>query len=126
MKQPLPHLSTHSAHTGLEMLPVWEWKLEAAKQALAEAEHLLWVAQLEWWPDSVQLTHAKVIASWLPVGAPDLSFVAEQLIKCLQFPAHVFYECGLRKDGGYRWRGCRYGVMGYQYLSGFNSPGDRP
>ena len=35
-------------------------------------------------------------------------------------PVRVFYECGKRADGTYKFRGCRYGVEGYQYMSGFS------
>lgn len=35
-------------------------------------------------------------------------------------PVRVFYECSKRKDGTYKFRGCRYGVEGYQYMSGFS------
>lgn len=35
-------------------------------------------------------------------------------------PVRVFYECGKNKDGTYRFRGCRYGVQGYEYMSGFS------
>lgn len=31
----------------------------------------------------------------------------------------VFYECGLNPDGTYKWKGCRFGVEGHEYQSGF-------
>lgn len=35
-------------------------------------------------------------------------------------PVRVFYECGKNEDGTYKFRGCRYGVQGYEYMSGFS------
>lgn len=35
-------------------------------------------------------------------------------------PAPVFYECGLKPDGTYKWRGARYGIEPHQYMSGFS------
>jgi hypothetical protein len=31
----------------------------------------------------------------------------------------VFYECGKLPDGTYSWRGFRYGLEDFEYLSGF-------
>jgi hypothetical protein len=45
--------------------------------------------------------------------------VARNVAMALQYPVFVFYECGKREDGVYAWRGCRYGIEGSQYLSGF-------
>jgi hypothetical protein len=44
--------------------------------------------------------------------------VARCLALCLQNEANLFYECGL-KDGEYQYRGCRYGIEGPDYMSGF-------
>ncbi len=41
------------------------------------------------------------------------------LCMILQYPAFVFYECGKRDDGSYRYRGCRVGLEAHQYLGGF-------
>lgn len=30
-----------------------------------------------------------------------------------------FYQCGLNEDGTYQYKGCRYGLKGYEYYSGF-------
>ena len=30
-----------------------------------------------------------------------------------------FYQCGLNEDGTYKWKGCRYGLEGHEYYSGF-------
>lgn len=32
-----------------------------------------------------------------------------------------FYECGLQEDGTYKWKGCRFGVEGQEYYSGFSA-----
>lgn len=55
--------------------------------------------------------------------------IARSLAMCLQSPVNVFYECGMRlgdmDESGvrapstYRWRGCRYGTEGHEYISGF-------
>lgn len=54
--------------------------------------------------------------------------IARGLAMCSQRPVNVFYECGAITDldehgdriiRGYRWRGCRYGTEGYEYISGF-------
>lgn len=34
-------------------------------------------------------------------------------------PVKVFYECGLKDDGSYTHRGCRYGTEPHEYHSGF-------
>lgn len=31
-----------------------------------------------------------------------------------------FYECGRQEDGTYRWKGCRFGLEGQEYYSGFS------
>jgi hypothetical protein len=46
--------------------------------------------------------------------------MARGLALALQFSCFVFYECGKQSDGTYRWRGCRYGVNGSEYLSGYS------
>lgn len=45
--------------------------------------------------------------------------VGQSLAMALQTPVCVFYECGLRDDGEYTYRGCRYGVAAHEYMSGF-------
>lgn len=42
------------------------------------------------------------------------------LLTMTQDPVRVFYECCKREDGTYRFRGCRFGVEGSQYMSGFS------
>lgn len=44
------------------------------------------------------------------------------VLNAMQYPHGVFYECGLREDGRYEYRGFRFGVRGSEYLSGF--PGE--
>lgn len=45
--------------------------------------------------------------------------ISKNLSTVLQFPAFVFYECGKSEKGTYRWRGCRYGLKGPEYMCGF-------
>ena len=45
--------------------------------------------------------------------------LANNVVTALQFPAFVFYECGKKEDGSYKWRGCRYGTAPHEYMSGF-------
>ncbi len=47
--------------------------------------------------------------------------IATVLALCLQYEAVIFYECGLKEDGSYRWRGARYGIEESAYLSGFGN-----
>jgi hypothetical protein len=42
------------------------------------------------------------------------------LLATMQDPVRVFYECGKNEDGTYKFRGCRVGVEGHQYMSGFS------
>ena len=100
------------------MQQVWEWKETELKRVLEEAEHLLWMVQLDEWPDSIRLTYGEARHAWLTVGV-DLS-IAKAFLIALQYPARVFYECGKEQNGkDRRWRGCRYGVHGPEYISGF-------
>lgn len=46
--------------------------------------------------------------------------IARAIAMTIQYEVGVFYECGLKPDGTYRWRGFRYGIEGSQYLSGFS------
>ena len=115
-------------------------------KAKLEIHRLLWKAQLEYHPDSVEV-HLYDAIRWkaetppnveeavanrkkiLPSGHlsdfVDLVFanyrlhVASHLTMCLQFPTGVFYQCGRKVDGEYRYRGYRFGVLPHECLGGF-------
>jgi len=101
------------------MEAVWEWKKEEVEKAIGEAEHLLWMVQLEHYPNSRRMTPLQARAEWSK-GTERNSVVAMfQVATTLQYPVRVFYECG-RVIGGLReHRGCRYGVEAFEYMSGF-------
>jgi len=85
-------------------------KIVQAREAAAE---MLRVVQLQQWPDSHFLTLYEVLTAW------DAPHAARNLTHCLQYPVGVFYECGKLPDGTYSWRGFRYGLEDFEYLSGF-------
>ena len=58
---------------------------------------------------------------WAEAIRQEKAHVAACVLLCMrQNPVRVFYECGKQEDGTYRFRGCRYGVQGYEYASGFS------
>jgi hypothetical protein len=44
------------------------------------------------------------------------------VLNCMRYPIGVFYQCGLRENGRYEWKGFRFGLEGSQYVSVF--PGE--
>jgi hypothetical protein len=98
--------------------------------------------QLYEWPDSLLLTEKEAVRRWVYDPLQDLErrrnrtpfAVAEEqrqrnligqaqssLVCSMQHAVRLYYECGDTRDEQRRWRGCRYGMEGSQYLSGFGA-----
>lgn len=78
---------------------------------LTEAD--LWKVQLELWPGSEELSAAAMI-KMADSLTESLEFpFLRTLVLALQYPVHIFYRT---KEGHI---GCRYGVDGPDYISGF-------
>jgi hypothetical protein len=45
--------------------------------------------------------------------------MARAINMAMQSPEGIFYQCGKRENGTYKWIGYRYGVQPSQYMSGF-------
>jgi hypothetical protein len=69
-------------------------------EVIEQAKELLWLAQLEQWPDSKRLCVREALATW---NRGAISYA-------LQYPAVVFYEVGT-------FRGIRYGLEPGEYIS---------
>ena len=118
--------------------------------AAEQAQAILWAVQLEEFPDSVRIPHNMVHqwaydepnrAEWERVYANENAILnrgqifdawqkyitdhqlraARGITISVQDLVGVFYVCGKREDGSYRYRGYRYGVEGSQYQSGFGT-----
>lgn len=109
----------------------------------------LWEVQLGEYPDSVRIGYRTLLnlpdthtlpASTKPMRSLEAMLVHERDLAILRQQCYrwisvalatavededgegVFYACGKREDGSYRYLGYRYGVEGHQYLS--NYPAD--
>lgn len=96
-------------------------KAEAeAKEARERAIDVLWEAQLAAWPDSRRVEPNQAL-DWGRDAFPMARHsVMGGIALTVQYAVCVFYECGRQPDGTYRWKGCRYGVEGHEYQSGFS------
>lgn len=82
----------------------------------------LWESQVEFFPDSIIISESEAARKWYR-QEPDYgrqSIIARLLVCTMQYPVRIYYECGRNPDGTYKWRGCRYGVNGPDYVSGFS------
>lgn len=85
----------------------------------------LWKAQLAHWPDSIELTADEMI-DWAYAGTTEgeQSRRFRVLALTLQCEERVFYRTCLPAPGKRSYIGCRYGVEGSEYMSGFNDGED--
>lgn len=76
----------------------------------------LWAAQLKEWPDSIELT-IRDMYRWADKGksVEEKLLRYQQLASAMQYSNYIFYATN--PENGYI--GCRYGIKGYQYMSGF-------
>lgn len=76
----------------------------------------LWEAQQREYPTSVRLTPTEVFA-WCDETPQvyDRLHRYIQISRALQYPVHLFYRIE-----GTKYRGVRFGVEGYQYMSLYN------
>lgn len=86
---------------------------------MSVSRRALWQTQLRSWPDSVMLTPQDIL-HWAdaPPNPLDRYTRYHQISMALQYPQHIWY-CTKKVGSGAGHIGCRYGIKGHQYLSGF-------